>query len=130
MKARARFRLTYQVVTEESAFHGDFERCGFVPENFRVPAKGNNLPGAIPLFSLREAIRFLLDRESQSRVEADSCPVSLSNPPRWFSCGGTVDWQSGESLTISLHLPSCISPYSAIRIARLLRCYGLKPSTP
>lgn len=118
-------RLTYQIVTEESSQHGDFARHGFVTRNLTIPKKGHAyLPKNPATFTLREAIDFFLNRESASPVEADCCPVGKHSPPRWFNYGGSID-EYGESITIGLHLPRTVTPSSAVRVARLLNCYGL-----
>ena len=84
------------------------------------------MPRNPAVFGLREAVEFLLGRESQGPVEADSCPLSLQNPPRWFTYGGSLDWRTREYVSVSLHLPKNITRHSAIRIARLLNCYGVR----
>lgn len=125
-----RFKLTFEVVTEKSAEYGEAARRGFVPRALNIPSR-SYMPKNPALFGLREAIEFLKDRESAGPVEADSCPLSLQCPPRWFTYGGSLDWHSGEYLSVSMHLPKGISAHSAIRIARLLNCYGLrKPAAP
>ena len=83
------------------------------------------MPEVPDTFDLREATEFLTSRESSGPVEADSCPVSRTSPPRWFTYGGTVD-MDGEAVSVSLHVPETVSPSSAMRIARLLNCYGCR----
>lgn len=84
------------------------------------------MPNNPAVFGLREAVEFLLDRESQGPVEADCCPLSLECPPRWFTYGGSLDWSTGEYISVSLHLPDNITRHSAMRIARLVGCYGVR----
>ncbi len=121
-----KFRLTFQIVTEESARNGDFARHGFVTRNLTIPDRGRRyIPDNPAQFSLRDAVEFFLDRESDGPVEADSCPISRQNPPRWFNYGGKLD-EYGESVMIGLHLPESVTPSSAMRIARLLNCYGCR----
>lgn len=122
-----KYHLTYEITTEESAEQGDFANHGFVTRNLTTPRK-NNMPKKPAEFSLREAIDFLLSRESEGPVQADSCPISVQCPPRWFSYGGKLDFELNGWVTVSLHLPDKVTPSSAIRIARLLRCYGLRKS--
>lgn len=119
------FHLTFSVVTEESAQHGDHARHGFVTRNLTIPDR-TYLPKRPAEFRLREAIEFLLDRSSEGPVEADSSHLSPQSPPRWFTYGGGWN-EDNESIQISLHLPRDISGHSAMRIARLLHCYGIKP---
>ena len=117
--------LTFNVVTEASAQHGDFARHGFVSRNKNI-ANRTYLPKRPAEFGLREAIDFLLSRKSEGPVEADSCPVSRACPPRWFSYGGKYSPDDCGHVTISLHLPRNVSPSSAMRVARILGCYGAK----
>lgn len=126
-----KFRLTFQVVTEESAANGEFARHGFVTRNLELPTTRRHayLPSRPAEFNLRDAIEFLMDRESHGPVEADSSHLSLRCPPRWFNYGGVMD-KYGEAITIGLHLPDSITPASAIRVARLLNCYGLPKPSP
>lgn len=110
-----KFNVTFEIVTEESAEFGDVHARGFVLEDV----------------SLSEAIRAL----GGCANEADSSPISLKNPPRWFTHydyalrqSNYLDpkdpraWYGVESR--SLHLPRDITPSSALRIARLL---GVNP---
>lgn len=120
-----KFRLTFEVVTEKSAEDGDVARQGFVPRTLSIPSR-SYMPKNPALFGLREAVSFLKDRESAGPVEADCCPLSLQRPPRWFTYGGSLDWHTGERLSISMHLPNGVSAHSAMRIARLLDCYGVR----
>lgn len=101
------FSVTFETVTPESAEHGDFEDSGFVSENV----------------SLREAVETL--GYGNGRVEANCYPVNLHCVPRWFTAYQTSEnYTTGETENRSLHLPDNITPSSALRIARLLGCYG------
>lgn len=120
-----RFKLTFEVVTDKSAEYGDAARRGFVPRTLNIPSR-TYMPNNPAVFGLREAVEFLLDRESQGPVEADSCPLSLQYPPRWFTYGGSLDWSTGEYISVSLHLPANTTRHSAMRIARLVGCYGVR----
>ena len=123
-----RFRLTFEVITEESARDGDAARRGFVSDAGRPwisPAESDWMPEVPDTFCLRDAVDFLTSRDSHGPVEADSCPVSRKSPPRCFTYGGTVD-MDGESTSVSMHVPGTVSPSSAMRIARLLKCYGCR----
>lgn len=122
-----RFRLTWEVVTEKSAEHGDFARHGFLPRSGEIPHR-SYFPKNPHLFTLRQAVEIMARHSSGfGPVEADSCPVSR---PRWLSTRGESDAYPGmsDALTVSVHLPDSISNASAWRIARLLRCYGLTPA--
>lgn len=98
---KAQFRVTYAIVTPESAEQGDYDETGFVSEGC----------------SLSEAV----DLIGGSTAEADSSPISLSTPPRWFTQSEyDVNYSTGATESRSLHLPRNITPSSALRIARLL----------
>jgi len=122
---KTKFNLTFNVVTEESAEHGDFARHGFVSRKLQISDR-TYLPKKPAEFTLRAAIDFLLSRESEAPVQADSCPISRACPPRWFEYGGKWDSEARGYVTIHLHLPRSITPSSAMRIARYLKCYGVR----
>ena len=125
---KKRFCLTFQVVTEESARDGDADHGGFVSDAGRPyisPAESDWMPEVPDVFCLRDAVDFLTSRESSGPVEADSCPVSRTSPPRWFTYGGAMN-MDGEAVSVSMHVPETVSPSSAMRIARLLNCYGCR----
>jgi len=109
---RDRFTVTYGIVTSESAENCDYAEQGWIHEE---PT------------DLRTAI----DGFYGCHVEADVCPVSLALVPRWLTAyrvnDGTRDfYETGAEESRSLHLPESITPSSALRIARLLGCYGVK----
>ena len=125
-----KFRITFETVTEESAQHGDFATHGFVTRNLNIPER-TYMPKKPAEFGLREAIEFC--QGHGGHCEADSCPISINNPPRWFSwCNEDLNGSCGAtgnctlSRTVSLHLPRNITASSAMRIARYVGCYGIK----
>lgn len=99
------WRVSYGVVTEESAENGDFAECGMIGEYAR----------------LRDAIESCKPRTNRcdgGNWASSSLPISHGN---WFS--RTFDeWETGEYYTVSLHPPRNISLYSQKRLARLLGC--------
>lgn len=107
------FNVTYEIVTPESAEHGDCEDCGFVAEGL----------------GLREAIETVCATESsqceQSAIECDSSPVSAQFPPRWITVYNGAAWDTGRAESRSLHLPDGVTGSSTIRIARLIGAYGV-----
>lgn len=117
-------RLTYSTVTEESASYGDHATHGFVTRNLTIPAK-TYLPKNPAQFTLREAIEFCQSHTTM-RVQADSCPLSLKCPPRWFDFVQETPEDDTLSITVSLHLPRSVTPSSAMRVARFLGCYGIR----
>jgi hypothetical protein len=112
------FSVTFERWTYEDAEHGDTDKRGFVVQDV----------------SLREAMTLGLEYsrpEWSGNCEADCCPVSRNNPPRWLSFDqwneGTRDnIESGTSESRSLHIPPHVTPSSALRIARLFGCYGVR----
>ena len=97
------FNITYQIITPESAENGDYAETGFYLKNVNLREAFNAIDGCAS--------------------EADTWPVSLNNPPRWFT-GYVIEdrdyWELGQRETRSLHLPDSITPSSALRIAKLL----------
>lgn len=96
------FCVTFELVTPESAENGEASETGFLSEGC----------------SLREAVDLL----GGSAHEADSFPLTRSNPPRWFTYTDSDprDFRTGEIESRSLHLPRNTTPSSALRVARLL----------
>jgi hypothetical protein len=112
------FSVTYERWTYEDAEHGDTADRGFVIENV----------------SLRDAMRQGLEYQHpgwSGACEADCYPVTRNNPPRrltfyrWNECT-RENLETGISESRSLHFPAHITPSSAVRIARLFGCYGLR----
>lgn len=112
-----RFTITWQAVTEKSAQYGNFARHGYLPKTLNVPRR-SYFPKNPHKFTLRECVELF----SGSHVEANLCPISAEYPPRWFN---RCDKYEGKDTTLAMHLPKTITPYSALRIARLLNCYGI-----
>ena len=107
------FRLTFDIVTEESASHGDFAYHGFVTRDGNMPRRnGGYLPKKPARFTLRDALEMIDNHDDGSEPrEADSFPCAA---PRWFSARRNGE----ESITLSLHLDD-VTPSTACRIARL-----------
>ncbi len=106
------FSVTYDVVTEESARQGDVVEQGFIAH----------------LVTLRTALDII--EGDGCYVEADSSPLSLEHPPRWFTFydvnEGSREWfETDRRESRTLHLPESITPSSAMRLARALDCYGI-----
>jgi hypothetical protein len=103
---KATFNVTYDIVTPESAEHGDLAESGFYAENV----------------TLREAVDALYGMAT----EADCCPVSVTYPPRWLTnYEAGEDYATGAIESRSLHFDDSITPASRIRLARLMGCYGV-----
>jgi hypothetical protein len=95
-----KFSVTYELVNEEEAEAGGTDRCEFIAENL----------------TLGEAMGIL----GGYADEADSYPMTLANPPRWFTSYREQDWRTGDYESRSLHIPEHVTPSSRLRIARLL----------
>lgn len=123
---KKRFTLTFDIVTEESAQHGDFAYNGYVTRDGNTPRKRNYIPKKPQTFSLRDALAFLQGHSFEG-VECDSSPWSESNPPRWINFSG--GWNgNGETLSFGLHPAKrdSVSGASMCRVARLFGAYGGK----
>ena len=104
----ARFRVTYNIVTPESAEHGDVAEHGFImPGQWRY-AFGENYSQADDYsMSLREAVNLL------------GCCEDSGN---WFTeTDGSQNYRTGAVETRSLHPPRNITGASYNRLSRLLR---------
>lgn len=100
-----KFAVTYEIVTPESAEHGDAEERGYVCEDS----------------DLRSALRDVYDTRTYdgsgiSSIDCDSYPATA---PRWVTVCNGMEWTTGAQESRSLHLPASITPASARRIARL-----------
>ncbi len=111
MTTTKRFKVTYEIVTPDSAEYGDAAYRGFLPRSGTLPRR-NNMPKRPSLFSLREAFDMM-----NGTIEADSSPCQT---PRWITCY-LRDEPSGSEV-ISLHLDGATNA-SKRRIGRL---FGLK----
>jgi hypothetical protein len=96
----ALFNVTYEIVTQESAEHGDSEESGFVCEGF----------------SLRDAVA-LVSKNGVECVECDSSPCDV---PRWITVINGMEYETGAQESRSLHIPDSVTPSTARRIARLM----------
>lgn len=99
------FRVTYDIVTPESAEDGDVAERGFVlPGNWHISVDD---PGDVGM-TLREAVRL--------------CEPS-QDCGRWFEAPEwSTDYQTGGVESRSLHPPRNITPASYSRLAKLLGC--------
>jgi hypothetical protein len=96
------FRVTYDVVTEESAEHGDFAESGFY-------SRGGWKHSDSSEWTLRDIVR-----EFRARCEDSG---------RWFSTANDeIDYHTGEQTQYSIHPHDGITAASYKRLARIL-CY-------
>ena len=118
---KPRFRITYEVVTDDSASRGDAAHRGYLPRSGEVPIYRDNMPKRPALFTLKQVVD-LLQPGGSSPCEADSAPCDV---PRWVTCQVTQDWER-PTISLSVHLDD-VSDASARRVAKLLNCYALTP---
>lgn len=98
-----KWRVTYEIVTPESAAEGDAEERGFLlPGAWKVAADSSEDVN----MSLREALALCSPQEDCGR---------------WLSeVDGDTDYRTGAVTTRSLHPPRYITPASYGRLCRLL----------
>jgi len=99
-----RFDITYEIITPESAEHGETDETGFTMQDI----------------TLREAWDFL---RWEGSCESSDSTISTA---RWLTFYGEQDYATGGYTNYSLHFPAKLSQYSRVRIARFFRCYGVK----
>jgi alcohol dehydrogenase class IV len=104
------FSITYDIVTEESAEHGDTADAGFIAENM----------------TLRDAVETLFEtRTSQvdgvSAIEASEYPVTC---PQWVTVQNGMEYLTSAYESRSLHFPNDMTAASRVRVCRLVDCYG------
>lgn len=99
-----RFRVTYEVVTPESAEHGDAAERGFIaPGGWRTSAGNPEIE-----LGLREAIELV-------------AAGVMEDCGQWFTeADGRLNYETGASERRSLHAPDNITAASYARLARLL----------
>lgn len=98
------FRVTYEIITPESAERGDFAEHGFMlPGGYRASAETSRDVS----MTLREALRL--------------CSPQEDSGGGWFSeVDGRTDYRTGAEERRSLHPPRGISAASYDRLARLI----------
>ena len=96
-----KFRVTYEIVTPDSAEHGDVAERGFMlPGHWRV-SSGRNAG-----LTLREATRLAAPQEDSGRW--------------WSEVDGRQHYATGAVETRSIHPPRNITPSSYARVSRVL----------
>ena len=108
-----KFRITYEIVTPESAEEGDAEERGFIEPRFdsQVPIKEALIKADWPNesleWTLQEAAQFL----GRNGMEDSGA---------WFTtCDAEIDHQTGAQTTYALHPPRNITPASYDRLAHI-----------
>ena len=102
----ALFDVTYEIITQASAEHGEADAMGYICE----------------AATLREA----LERVNETRtcrvdgvhaIEADEYPIVA---PSWVTVFNGMEYETGAHENRSLHFPKSLTPATRRRIARLL----------
>lgn len=99
------FNVTYEIVTQESAEHGDSDESGFI------------IQGA----GLRDAL-FHINRTRTAMVGGvEAIETSESGSDfRWITVYNAAEYETGAHESRSLHIPDNVTPSSRRRIARML----------
>jgi hypothetical protein len=109
---RNNWSVTYSIVSQESAVHGDSDEIGYIWENC----------------TLRQALDSVFEtRTSQvsgvEYIEANCYPCDDS---RWFSVSNGMEFVTGDCEERSLHFPESITNASRKRLMRLAGAHGVK----
>lgn len=107
------FHVTYEIVTPESAEHGDAAERGYVmPGGWQYELPNDCCGDVATKFAAEHALTL---REA---IGLMSC---VEDSGHWFvETDGRVDYQDGNETRYSFHPPRNCSPASYHRIARLL----------
>lgn len=113
-----KFKVSYSIVTEESAQHGDIAWHGYVTDTGDTPREEFD-PSVEPAqFTLREAIDLIKDHKGYNMPEPDCWPMEQGI--RSISVDDWEGYMKQYNTTLTLHLPASISPASSLRIWKLL----------
>lgn len=106
-----RFKVTYDIVTEESAEYGDTDECGF------VTADGDHVNVSDVIHERMPSEDFKMNL----RQALDHC-YPQEDSGSWFTeVDGRDNYSTGEHETRSLHPPDNITPASYRRLCRLFK---------
>lgn len=100
-----RFNVTFERYTPESIEQGDASERGCLVQGV----------------GLRDALEYIRG-EPSTRCSLESVEPSASwlEGTRWINWYYSPDYESGESVTLSLHLPDTMTTASKARLLRLL----------
>jgi len=101
------FNVTYEIVTEASAEHGEAEERGFIVE------------GA----SLRDALQAVCETRTSfvDGVECIEANDSGIDHARWITVYNGMEYETGAHESRSLHMPEHLTAATRRRIYRLLK---------
>ena len=117
---KAKFTITYQTVTHESAEHGDFSEHGWImPGYWQFPLEDED---GYHDTTLNEAKSGEFDLSLSDAVSfAKDLGIYDNSGSSWFqSVDPDVDYHTGEDTTYALHVEG-VTPSTYNRIARLLQ---------
>lgn len=106
--SKARFSVTFEIVTQESSEAGEAAETGFITDS-----------GPEPLRDALSAVTRTRTNEVEgiTGIECDSSPCVA---PRWVTVSNGMEFRTGAYESRSLHIPEGVTPASARRIARLV----------
>lgn len=119
MPAPARFHVTYDVTTPESAAHGDTAESGFVTPTGRFDMAGYwglkaGKAKAVCALTLRDAVQAFGHGYGSGTLDS-------SNGRAMYQPESSVtDYKTGESERLAFHPPDNVTPSSFHRLLRLL----------
>jgi hypothetical protein len=102
----ALFDVTYEIITRESAEHGEADEIGYICE----------------AVTLREALESVNETRTCrvdciQAIEADEYPIVA---PSWVTVYNGGEYETGAHENRSIHFPESLTPATRRRIARLL----------
>lgn len=97
------FSVTYDIVTEESAEHGDVEESGWIEKNV----------------CLRDAMKALHATRTCHVGGVEGIEPDNRHNPQWVTVCNSSEYLTGANESRSIHFPKHITRSSARRIARL-----------
>lgn len=137
MPSKHEIRISYSIITEESASEGGHADNGWIDGEYETRHSLNDgdreitlemaRQGAYDWPSLRDALRFM--SEKCSHIETDWTPTIGTGRgfgSRWFSGTGNVDDCEGDETGVCyyLHIEN-VSDGTAMRLARLMADHGV-----
>lgn len=105
--ARRRFAVTFEIVTADSAAHGDAAESGWISR----------------AVELREAVADLIATRT-SRVDGIAAIEPSDSEPRgcrWITAYNGTEFETGATESRALHLPATMTAASRARLFRLLK---------
>ena len=105
---KSKFAVTFEIVTEESAEHGDAEERGYIDQEL-------GLRDAVAATQMTRTCHV----GGIESIEPDS-GIYPGARVRWITIANQMEFLTGEYESRSLHIPESVTAASSRRIARLL----------